>query len=123
MSSAKSSLSGMGSIWSYTTGFVLSLVLTLGAYFLVTHHTYIGGTLLAAIVFLALVQLGVQLYFFLHLGAEPKPYWKSLVFIFMAVVVVILVGGSLWIMANLNYRTMSPSDINSYIIHDEGFKK
>ncbi len=115
-----------GTIKSYTIGFVGSLILTLVAYFLVTQHVFEGWETVFAIVGLALIQLIVQLLFFLHLGRESKPRWNMLVFLFMAIIVAILVFGSLWIMNNLNYHhdhMTSPSSTNTFIIHDEGFKQ
>ncbi len=89
----------------YGIGFGLSLLLTLAAYSLVMY----GGTspwLLASITLLAVVQMVVQLIFFLHLGEEASPRAKLLSFIFMAGTLLIIVVGSLWIMANMNYNMM-----------------
>jgi cytochrome o ubiquinol oxidase subunit IV len=109
-----------GSFRAYVVGFVSSLVLTISAYLLVVNHQSGTGTngVLAAIVGLALVQFGVQLWFFLHLGQETKPRWKLLVLAFMIMVVLIMVFGSLWIMDNLNYR-MTPQQVNNYM-NDQG---
>ena len=104
---------------SYITGFVLSLALTLTAYLLVSQHVLASGPLVTAIAVLAIVQLLVQLVLFLHLGSEPKPRWNLVVSLFAALVVVIVVFGSLWIMNNLNYH-MSPANTDKYIIQDEG---
>lgn len=95
-------------------GFALSVVLTLGAYFLVVEHIFSGNALDFVLAGLCLTQVLVQLLFFLHLGNEPKPYWNLLVFLFMVLVVAILVLGSLWIMHNLDYRTM-PADMPATI--------
>ena len=103
----------------YLIGFTLSLILTGVAYILVSEQLLSGGELITMIVLLAATQVLVQLIFFLHLGNEPRPRWKLVVFLFMLVVLGILVGGSLWIMQNLDYNMM-PSDMDSYIIHDEG---
>jgi cytochrome o ubiquinol oxidase operon protein cyoD len=112
-----------GSVRAYVTGFSVSLLLTVAAYVLVTQKIYTGGVLAAAIITLAIIQLFVQLVFFLHLGRESKPRWNALALVFAAVVVGILVLGSLWIMSNLNYHMTSPQDINNTIIKDEGLKK
>lgn len=114
-----------GSYVSYTTGFVLSVALTLIAYFFVAHHVWSGWMLVAIIVSLAVLQLLVQLVFFLHLGHEGQPRWKSWVMLFMLIVLAILVGGSLWIMNNLNYHMMhmSPEQLNQSIIRDEGVQE
>lgn len=108
------------SLWSYVTGFVLSLYLTTSAYLLVVHHTLARRNLLAAITGLALAQFAVQLLFFLHLGQESRPRWRLVVFSFMVLVVAILVFGSLWIMSNLNYHMTSPTAINKYIHNQDG---
>lgn len=95
-----------GSLQTYVLGFILSIILTMTAYFIVAEHFLTSWVLDYAIVSLSVVQVLVQLIFFLHLGSEPKPYWNLSVFLFMALVVVIIVGGSLWIMHNLDYNTM-----------------
>jgi cytochrome o ubiquinol oxidase operon protein cyoD len=110
---------GEGTLRTYVTGFVWSIGLTLTAYALVVHHTFSPTVLIAAIIGLALVQFMIQMLFFLHLGRETKPRWKLFVFLFMVMVVVILVFGSLWIMANLNYR-MTPDQINAYMNNQGG---
>lgn len=110
----------------YMIGFVTSLVLTFAAYGLVSRHVASDheslphSLVIPLIVGLALIQLVVQLRFFLHLGQESKPRWNLTVFSFMIMVVGILVFGSLWIMNNLNYNMMTPHDSEQHIIHDEG---
>ena len=96
-----------GSLQTYVLGFILSILLTFAAYYLVVGHFLTGWVLDYAIVSLTVVQILVQLLFFLHLGNEPKPYWNLLVFSFMVLVVAIIVLGSLWIMYDLDYRTMA----------------
>lgn len=106
------------SIIAYSIGFVLSVVLTLTAYLLVVHQVYSGWGLAYAIIGLALVQLLVQLLFFLHLGKENEPRWNVLIFDFTLLVVVILVIGSIWIMNNLHYN-MTPQQAEQELLRDE----
>ncbi len=103
-----------GTIWSYTTGFVLSVLFTIDAYILVSRHLFSNRGLVISIASLAFAQFVVQLLFFLHLGTETKPRWKLLAFLFMILVVMILVFGSIWIMNHLNYH-MSPDQMNTYM--------
>lgn len=112
-----------GSVLSYTIGFILSLVLTLAAYAIVTGKSLDGWPLLYGLTGLALVQLVVQLVFFLHLRHEDEPRWKLLVFDLMLLIVAILLFGSIWIMNNLNYRghSLPQEGTDQYIITDEGF--
>ncbi len=106
---------------SYVVGFVLSLICTLSAYVLVVNNLVSKKWGLALIVStLALMQFITQLTLFLHLGKETKPRLRLLVFSFMVGVVVILVGGSIWIMYNLNYHMLTPSQINNYVKKQDG---
>lgn len=114
-----------GSVRSYTIGFVLSVILTLCAYFPVLwHHTsghiQISHELLIPLVIsLAVMQLFVQLIFFLHLGLEKGPKWNSIFFISTVGIILIIVLGAIWIMYHLNYNMM-PQHVEEFIIHDQG---
>ena len=112
-----------GSVTSYTTGFVLSLLFTLVPYLLVTRQVVDGWLLPLALAFFAIAQVLVQLLFFLHLGQESRPRWHGYAFGFMVMVVVILVFGSLWIMSNLDYHTMTPHETNQYIQEEENIRR
>lgn len=96
-----------GSLQSYLIGFVLSILLTLAAYFLVVRHLFSGYILDIAVGLLGIAQAVVQLMLFLHMAKEPKPRWNLIVFAFMLMVLVIIVFGSIWIMNNLNYNLMA----------------
>lgn len=108
---------------NYVVGFVLSALLTLIAFWLVGGHILSGSPALFAIFGLALLQFCVQVLCFLHLSDEPRPRHKMMAFLFMILVVIILGGGSLWIMNNLNYHMMaplSPSQQKQYLHNNEG---
>jgi cytochrome o ubiquinol oxidase operon protein cyoD len=113
---------------AYVTGFVLSIALTLFAYYFViahvnSHHLSFSHKVVSLIISgFAVLQLYVQLFFFLHLGHEAKPRWNLLAFLFALLVVVILVFGSLWIMNNLDYN-MSSQQTDTYIQNDENIQK
>jgi cytochrome o ubiquinol oxidase subunit IV len=95
----------------YLIGYLLSMAITLTAYLLVQNLSVSTTALEAAVVALALSQFLVQIYFFLHLGAETKPRWKLVVFLFMLGVVLIIVFGSIWIMSNLGPRMTLPQQL------------
>src|SRR4051812_45155856 len=112
-----------GSVRSYTVGFGLSLVLTIAAFSLAVNKVYTGWSLVIALLLLAIVQLLVQLMFFLHLGRESRPRWNLWVLMF-AVLVVLTVGlGSLWIMKNIQYNPqhggLDPQQTDQFLIKDE----
>jgi cytochrome o ubiquinol oxidase operon protein cyoD len=110
---------------SYLIGFILSIVLTLVAFSVVTdpglyHMGY--GAIVPAIIILAIIQLLVQLIFFMHLASENGPRWKLAVLLSTVGIVLIVVVGSIWIMNHLNYNMMaSPSEMNNYIQSQDGF--
>lgn len=112
-----------GSTKTYTFGFILSIILTLAAYIITSHHSASGWTLIYVLAGLAVVQLFVQLVFFLHLGRGSQSRWNLVVMAFAAMVVFILVFGSLWIMHHLNayHDNLSPQNLNQSIIKDEGY--
>ena len=91
-------------LWS---GFILSLVLTLMSYFLVTQKLMQGSGAVYALCTLASIQAFIQLTLFFHLGDEPSPRWNLATFVFMLIILVIVVAGSIWIMNNLDYNLMS----------------
>lgn len=115
-----------GTVRSYTVGFVLSLLLTMTAYLLVTHNLLHDWSLIYVLAMLAVAQLMVQLVCFLHLGRESRPRWNLTAALFAVMVVGIVVFGSLWIMKNLQYNhthNLSPDQTNQFIIHDEGYNQ
>ncbi len=108
---------------TYVVGFVLSVLLSLAAFWLVGRHVLDGGSALFVIFSLALLQFSVQVLCFLHLAEEERPRHKLVAFLFMIVVVLILAGGSVWIMNNLNYHMqppLSPVQQDRYLRDNEG---
>lgn len=95
-----------GTFKSYFYGFIISLILTIMAYVLVSKQLLSKGPLILSIVTLGCLQALAQLYFFLHLGKEGHPRWGGLIFCFMVIVLLIIVFGSLWIMFSLDARMM-----------------
>lgn len=103
-----SKLHGHGNTASYLAGFFLSLALTLVAYFLVEGHLLTGKVLICTITLLAGLQVLLQLYFFLHVSADPSERWNLIALLFMVLVVVIVMTGTLWIMYHLDYNMRDP---------------
>ena len=104
-------------------GFIFSLLLTLAAFFLVIKQLLFGWDLILVLVGLALIQLWVQIIFFVHLDQEKGPRWNLAVVLSTIATILILVAGSLVIMNNLNYRHMSPGEVDQYMLHQENFQK
>lgn len=110
----------------YIVGFVSSILLTIAAFMVVNlhistdHQTLSDQMVIGILMILAVIQLFVQLFFFLHLGKESKPRLNLMAFLFMTLVVGIIVLGSLWIMKNLDYNMSHNPTIEKSIIQDEG---
>ncbi len=102
----------------YALGFAWSIALTLGAYVAVVNQLLGRRELIIYIMVLALIQVWVQLYFFLHLGSEAKPQWNVWTFLFMTLILLIIVIGSLWIMHNLNYNMMPSHETDEYMLKE-----
>lgn len=90
----------------YVVGLVLCLVLTFLAFGLVQGHYYDVVKTDGLLATLAVIQLIVQCVFFLRLNMGKEGQWNLLPFLFAILIIAILVGGSLWIMINLNYNMM-----------------
>jgi len=111
-----------GTTRSYVIGFVLSLVFTFIPYYLVTRHMVAGTALLALILGIAVVQMIIQIVFFLHLGREKRPHWQLSFFVSTVSIILVVVGASLWIMHHLHYNMtpVTPVDASKKLIEDEG---
>lgn len=90
-------------------GFMLSLFLATAMYRIADKGHLIGALFFVMIFGVAFVQAIVQLVFFMQVGLESKPHWVSISLLFTVFVILIVVGGSLWIMQNLDYNLMPMS--------------
>ncbi len=111
-----------GATGSYIIGYILSLIFTLIPYFMVVNKYLEGTALLVTILSIAVLQMIIQLVFFLHLGRGPKPFYNIVFFFATAGVIVITIGASLFIMNNL-YRNMSPEEVTQRQAQREGISQ
>lgn len=99
-------------VMSYVLGLALAAALTACSFLVAS-----GGALIwqpaipAALIALAIAQIGIHLVFFLHITTGPDNANNVLALAFGVLIVVLVVGGSLWIMANLNHNMMPTADI------------
>lgn len=110
----------MPPVWGYVSGFIFSVLLTVDAYIMAAFHLFTGQVLVISLIGLALVQLVVQLIFFLHVGQDKQSRWNAVFLLSTISIILILVVGSLWIVYNLNYRMM-PVDVPTYLQSQDGF--
>jgi cytochrome o ubiquinol oxidase operon protein cyoD len=88
-----------GSLKSYVIGFLLSLVLTAIPLGVVLNGWLEGTSAYVALMACAVLQFVVQLVFFMHLREEKKPRYNLLALILGIIILITIVGGSIWIMA------------------------
>ena len=100
-----------GSLRGYLTGFVLAAVLTVIPFWLVMGDVIANRQVLILVILaLAIVQIFVHIVYFLHLDTRSESGWNMMAFIFTAVLVIIVLGASIWVMynENMNMVPMSP---------------
>lgn len=95
-----------GSLKSYATGFTLSVILTVIPFAMVMADTASYSLILGTVVAAAIIQIVVHLVFFLHMNTSSRERWNLVALLFTAVIIFIVVVGSLWIMHNLNLNMM-----------------
>lgn len=99
--------SAHGSVKSYLIGFVLSVVLTVIPFWLVMTGSLERVPTLVTIVILAVIQIAVHLKYFLHLSfTTPEGRVNTLTFLFSALIIVLVVGLSIWIIYASNAMMM-----------------
>ena len=108
-----------GSMRSYVVGFILSLIFTILPYSMVVNGSLHGLTLTTVVLGFGMIQMIIQITFFLHLGRGPKPRWNLFFFIATFGLILVVVGGSILIIHNLHYN-MSPADQVKRLANDEG---
>lgn len=91
----------------YLTGFVLSVILTAIPFWLVMGKVMPSPvvTTLVILVF-AMIQVVVHMVYFLHMNAKSEGGWNLIALIFTAVLLVIVLAGTLWVMHNMNANMM-----------------
>jgi cytochrome o ubiquinol oxidase operon protein cyoD len=92
-----------GGVKSYVIGLLLALFLTVIPFGLVMATSAASPTVIAAF---AVAQIVVHLVFFLHVNGSSEERWNLMALLFTVLVVVIIVGGSMWIMHNLDHNMM-----------------
>lgn len=96
----------------YLIGFAASVLLTVIPFWLVMGDVLDSrGLTIAIILAFAVIQMLVQVVYFLHLDTRSQGGWNMLAAIFTIVLVMIAVAGSLWVMFNMN-ANMMPSGVH-----------
>jgi cytochrome o ubiquinol oxidase subunit IV len=95
----------------YLTGLGLAALLTATSFFVAGTDLVWQPSIPVALVVLAIAQMGVHLVFFLHITTGADNTNNVLALAFGVLIVILVMGGSLWIMANLNHNMMPMDQI------------
>jgi cytochrome o ubiquinol oxidase operon protein cyoD len=98
-------------VLGYLTGLGLAILLTATSFFVAGTDLVWEPSIPVALVVLAIAQMGVHLVFFLHITTEPDNTNNVLALAFGVLIVLLVMVGSLWIMANLNHNMMPMDQI------------
>jgi cytochrome o ubiquinol oxidase operon protein cyoD len=93
-------------VLGYVVGLGLAILLTVTSFFIAGTDLVWQPSIPVALVVLAVAQMGVHLVFFLHITTGRDNTNNVMALAFGVLIVVLVVGGSLWIMANLNHNMM-----------------
>jgi cytochrome o ubiquinol oxidase operon protein cyoD len=101
------------SMLTYVVGLGLATLLTVVSFVVAGTGWVWAPSIPVALVVLAVAQMGVHLVFFLHVTTGPDNVNNVMALAFGVLIVVLLMAGSLWIMANLNHNMMPMAQIMS----------
>ena len=93
-------------ISSYLIGLALALLFTATSFYVVFTPLLWGPGIPVGLVVLAIAQMGVHLVFFLHITTGSDNTNNVLALAFGVLIVLLIMAGTLWIMANLNTHMM-----------------
>jgi cytochrome o ubiquinol oxidase operon protein cyoD len=91
-------------IRGYLVGFGLSVLATVVAFFLSGTSLVWQPSIPAALIVLAIAQMGVHIVFFLHITTRPDSINNVMALVFGVFIVFVLIVGSVWIMTHLNHN-------------------
>jgi cytochrome o ubiquinol oxidase operon protein cyoD len=91
---------------SYTAGVGLAIIATIASFVVAQTNLLWPPGIPVGLIVLALAQIGVHLVFFLHLGSGPDSTNNILALAFGVLIVLLVIAGSVWIIANLSTNMM-----------------
>ena len=101
----------------YTIGLVLAVILTATSFWVANTSLLWGPGVGLGLAVLAIAQMGIHLVFFLHIGTGADNTNNVLALAFGVLIVLLVVGGSVWIMSDLNDAMMSAQLMNQDMQH------
>ena len=98
-----------GAVQGYAIGLALAALLTVASFYLTETKLIYGPAVPVAMIVLAIAQMGVHLVFFLHITTGPDNTNNVMALGFGVLIVILVIGGSLWIMSHLNHNMLPMS--------------
>lgn len=98
---------------SYGIGLALALILTATSFWVASTSVLWGPGVAVGLVVLAIAQMGVHLVFFLHITSGPDNTNNVLALAFGVLIVLLIMAGTLWIMANLDANMGPPEALTN----------
>ena len=99
-------------ILSYTVGLGLAIVATIASFVVSQTGLLWAPGIPVGLIVLAIAQIGVHLVFFLHLGSGADSTNNILALAFGVLVVFLVIGGSIWIITNINANSPMSMPMN-----------
>ncbi|WP_208435597.1 cytochrome o ubiquinol oxidase subunit IV [Bartonella phoceensis] len=97
---------------SYLVGFILAVFFTLGSFIPVMYGmmgSWAISTKVTYLIGMAIIQIIVQIVFFLHLSSGPDAKWNLSALWFAVICAFLIIGGTWWAISHLNYNMMGGS--------------
>ena len=91
-------------IRSYCIGLALAILLTIASFWASLTGLIYAPAVPVAIAVFAFAQMGIHLIFFLHITTGPDNTNNVLALAFGVLIAILVIFGSLWIMAHLNHQ-------------------
>ena len=110
-------LEAHGSLKEYTIGFILSVILTAIPFWLVMANVLPASATVPIIIGFAAVQVVVHMIYFLHMNGKSEGGWNLMALIFTAILLFIVLAGSIWVMYHMNHNMMPGMDVGQDAVH------
>lgn len=93
----------------YTVGLFVAGLLTATSFWTANTALLWPGGVVLGLAVLAIAQMGIHLVFFLHITSGPESTNNALALAFGALIVLVVIAGTMWIVADMNANMMMPS--------------
>jgi cytochrome o ubiquinol oxidase subunit IV len=107
-------INGMGTSQAlalYGVGLFLAVLLTAVSFYISGTNMVWRPSIPVALVVLAIAQMGIHVVFFLHITTGPENTNNVMALGFGIMIVLLIVGGSVWIMDHMNHSMMPMQQI------------